>query len=337
MYQRSTMKKWRTLFAGMVVILSRSRPIDAWNACLTRRDCAAAWVSSLVALEETADATTSFSDTVLLKDAAQTKFPLVSFGLQIYDDATAYRLTRQALEVGYRNFFASVLAGNQRGFAQAIRDSGVERKDLFVCGSVVSNRAVGYEKARQRTALGWQRNLEAFSVGRIDYLDQILLDFPGPDEESILGQWAAFTDMMDQGYTKTLAVSNFSPAQLRVICSPADSTKSRYNPVVNQLPFNVAYHPGNVMDENAHFGVLVQAWAPLGGSTGGFNAKIKAACNQIGQKYQKSGSQVALRWIVQKGGAVCTQTTKKEHFVEDLNIFDFQLSSDDMVMLDALA
>lgn len=296
-------------------------------------------VSSLAALEgSTVFNTNVLSDNaVVLSNEAHTKFPLVSFGLQIYDDVTAYRLTRQALEVGYRNFFASVLAGNQRGFAQAIRDSGVDRKELFICGSVVSNRAVGFEKAKRSTTIGWQRNLEAFSVGNIDYLDQILLDYPGPDEDSILGQWAAFSDMMDQGYTKTLAVSNFSPAQLRVICSPSDSAKSRYNPVLNQLPFNVAYHPGSVMEDNSKFGVLVQAWSPLGGTTGGFNSKVQAVCKQVGQKYQKSGSQVALRWIIQKGGAVCTQTTKKEHFVEDLNIFDFQLSSDDMAMLDALA
>jgi diketogulonate reductase-like aldo/keto reductase len=334
-----TMKEWCIFFSFTIVIfLCDGWSVDAWNGCMGRRECTTTLVTSLISLEGTTDTTnTAFSDTVFLKDATRTKFPLVAFGLQIYDDATAYRLTRQALEVGYRNFFASVLAGNQRGFAQAVRDSGVDRKDLFICGSVVSNRADGFEKAKKSTTVGWQRNLEAFSVGNIDYLDQILLDYPGPNDESILGQWAAFADMMDQGYTKTLAVSNFSPSQLGVICSPSDSAKSHYNPVVNQLPFNVAYHPGNVMEENANFGVLVQAWAPLGGSTGGFNPKIKAICKQVGQKYQKSGPQVALRWIIQKAGAVCTQTTNKEHFVEDLNIFDFQLSSDDLATLDAMA
>lgn len=76
-------------------------------------------------------------------------FPTASFGLQVYDDTTAEKLTSLALEVGYRNFFASVLAGNQKGFARAIKASGVARDELFICGSVLSNRAQGFDAAKQ--------------------------------------------------------------------------------------------------------------------------------------------------------------------------------------------
>ena len=262
-------------------------------------------------------------------------FPLVSFGLQIYDDETAYKLTLTALEVGYRNFFASVLAKNQRGFARAVRDSGVPRKDLFICGSVVSNRASGFSDAKVATTKGWQQNMNAFAAGNIDYLDQILLDYPGPDKESIRGQWRAFEEMREQKLTKTLSVSNFSPAQLDFILKDPATT---VRPVVNQLPYSVAYHPGNSVQENAKRGILVQAWAPLGGSLGGrFNSKIKATCSDIAKKYDKSGAQVALRWVIQSGAAVCTQTKNKDHFIEDLNIFDFNLSDEDMAALTALA
>lgn len=114
-------------------------------------------------------------------------FPLASFGLQIYNDDTAYKLTLTAIEAGYRNFFASVLAGNQKGFAKAVRDSGISRQDLYICGSVVSNRAAGYEAAKRATTVGWKQNMDAFGVGNIDYLDQIMLDYPGPDKDSIQG------------------------------------------------------------------------------------------------------------------------------------------------------
>lgn len=106
-------------------------------------------------------------------------FPLASFGLQIYDDATAYSLTLTALECGYRNFFASVLAGNQKGFAKAVKDSDVPREELYICGTVLSNRAQGEEKAYKKTLKGCQENMEAMSLGGIDYLDQIMLDYPG--------------------------------------------------------------------------------------------------------------------------------------------------------------
>lgn len=262
-----------------------------------------------------------------------TKFPLASFGLQIYSDDTAYQLTMTALEVGYRNFFASVLAGNQKGFARAIKDSGIPREDLFICGSVVSNRANGFEAAKKDTTKGWKRNMECFGVGDINYLDQIMLDYPGPDCPSIQGQWAAFEDMHQQGLTKTLSVSNFSPVQLDCVLA-----KASVKPVVNQLPFSVAYHPGDVITENQKRSILVQAWAPLGGSLGGrFGSNIKGECAKIGKKYNKSYAQVALRWILQSGGSFTTQSKKKEHFKEDLEVFDFELSPEEMKVLSNLA
>jgi diketogulonate reductase-like aldo/keto reductase len=261
-------------------------------------------------------------------------FPLASFGLQIYDDETAYKLTLTALEIGYRNFFASVLARNQRGFAKAVRDSGIPRKDLFICGSVVSNRANGFDTAFQATTVGWKQNMEKFAVGNIDYLDQIMLDYPGPDCESIRGQWKAFQEMHEQGLTRTLSVSNFSPSQLDCILNDRNT---KVKPCVNQLPYCVGYHNDSI-EEHTKRNILVQAWAPLGGSLGGrFTKSMKATCAAIGKTYGKSGAQVALRWIVQTGAAFATQSTSKQHFAEDLDIFDFELSSEEMATLSNLA
>eukprot|EP00527_Entomoneis_sp_CCMP2396_P002566 CAMPEP_0198140840 /NCGR_PEP_ID=MMETSP1443-20131203/3929_1 /TAXON_ID=186043 /ORGANISM="Entomoneis sp., Strain CCMP2396" /LENGTH=372 /DNA_ID=CAMNT_0043803375 /DNA_START=121 /DNA_END=1239 /DNA_ORIENTATION=- len=266
-------------------------------------------------------------------------FPLASFGLQIYDDTTAYRLTTTALKSGYRNFFSSVLTGNQRGFAKAIQDSGIARKDLYICGSVVSNRVQGFENAYKATEKGWKANMQAFGAGNIDYLDQIMLDYPGPDSDSIRGQWAAFEAMYDQKLTKSLSVSNFSPGQLDCILL---DPKTTVKPVVNQLPYNVAYHPGatptSAIQENAKRGILVQAWSPLGYSLGGrFNSKIKDQCAQIGKSYNKSWAQVALRWIIQNGASYTVQSKNSDHFAEDLDVFDFILTDRDMQTLDRLA
>jgi 2,5-diketo-D-gluconate reductase A len=261
------------------------------------------------------------------------KFPLTSFGLQIYNDETAYKLTMTALEAGYRNFFASVLAGNQKGFAKAVKASGIPREELYICGSVVSNRVSGFEEAKKLTTKGWKKNMECFSVGDIGYLDQILLDYPGPDCSSIQGQWASFEEMHAQKLTKSLSVSNFSPAQLDCVLS-----KAKVKPVVNQLPYSVAYHPGNSVAENAKRGILVQAWAPLGGSLGGrFSSSMKGTCGTIGKKYGKSWAQVALRWIVQTGASFTTQSKNGRHFKEDLDIFDFELTEEEMSSLSRLA
>lgn len=313
-----------TIVAGATGILSSGLPLvgnPSWHVC------GATMTSSIAPI-------TTLSD--------DTRFPLASFGLQVYNDDTAYKLTLTALQVGYRNFFASVLAGNQRGFAKAIRDSNIPRDELYICGSVVSNRAVGYDAAKQSTTIGWQRNMEAFSVGNIDYLDQIMLDYPGPDKDSIQGQWASFGEMHAKGLVKSLSVSNFSPTQLDYVLNDDDGSRQNFKvkPVVNQLPYSVAYHPGNVVRENGKRGVLVQAWAPLGGSLGGrFNSSVKGACAQIGgsKSPPKSWAQVALRWILQTGASFTTQSKKKEHFEENLDIFDFELTIEEMQRLSALA
>ena len=107
-------------------------------------------------------------------------FPTCSFGLQVYDDETARKLTLTALELGYRNFFASVLAQNQKGFARAVKESGVPREELFICGSVLSNRVQGYDGAFKLSKRGCEENMEAFAKGGIDYVDMIMLDCMHP-------------------------------------------------------------------------------------------------------------------------------------------------------------
>jgi diketogulonate reductase-like aldo/keto reductase len=295
--------------------LSRRQTLEQAAAASTASLCGILFPARVSA----ADAATSSSISPIATLSDGSKFPLASFGLQIYDDNTAYKLTLTALECGYRNFFASVLAGNQRGFAKAVRESGIPRSELYICGSVVSNRVSGFDAAYKETTKGWKKNMEAFAAGNIEYLDQIMLDYPGvysalcfrvllfirantfnrscflccfvgPDCNSIQGQWKSFEDMYQQGLTKSLSVSNFSPPQLDCVLQNSKVAK----PVVNQLPYSVAYHPGNAIAENKKRGILVQAWAPLGGSLGGrFNSSLKGTCAQIGKKYNKSFAQVS--------------------------------------------
>jgi 2,5-diketo-D-gluconate reductase A len=145
--------------------------------------------------------------------------------------------------------------------------------------------------------------------------------------------------MHSQGLTKTLSVSNFSPSQLDCILVDMKSKGAlTVPPVVNQLPYSVAYHPGDSVSENSKRGVLVQAWAPLGGSLGGrFDSNIKNACAKIGKSHNKSFAQVALRWILQTGGSFTTQSKNVDHFKEDLDVFDFELTEKEMATLNSLA
>lgn len=171
--------------------------------------------------------------------------------------------------------------------------------------------------------------MQAFSAGKIDKLDMIMLDYPGPNEESIRGQWRAFEEMKANKLVDDLAVSNFSPAQLDAILVNTDAT----NPTVNQLPFSVAFHPRDILEYNAKRNVHVQSWSPLSRVIGRYGTDLAS----IGRNYGKSAAQVGLRWIVQSGASFCTQSQSKSHFEEDLNVFDFELTNEEMKKIGELA
>ena len=109
----------------------------------------------------------------------------ISVNMNNHTALCAYSPCLRVEQAGYRNFFASVLAGNQRGFARAVQESGLPRRELFICGSVVSNRAGSYEAAYAATKRGCEQNLGAFSAGGVGYLDQIMLDYPGPTDDAV--------------------------------------------------------------------------------------------------------------------------------------------------------
>ena len=160
-----------------------------------------------------------------------------------------------------------------------------------------------------------------------------MLDYPGPDEDAVRGQWAAFEEMRKRGETKSLAVSNFSPAQLDVVLAAAKAgAGAAARPTVNQLRLAPGEYgraqTTRLLAENAKRGVLVQAWSPLRGVLG--DRARRAVCARVGERYGKSAAQVALRWIVQSGASFATQSSKLEHFREDLDVYDFALTPAEM-------
>jgi len=311
----------------------------------TRRSVlAAGLLGSSSAFTAAATATDTGISTATVRLASGQHFPLASFGLQAYDDDRARKATLLALEVGYRNFFASSLAGNARGFARAVCESRIPRSELFICGSVAvspsrSVRAsLGYEAAYASTVRGWDATMAAMVSGGVDRLDMVLLDYPCRACDGVRGQWDALQALAPPA--TSLAVSNFSVDELDCLLRSPGLKRA---PVLNQLPLGVAYHPGHprVLEQNRERGLLVQAWAPLGGSLGGAAQRalptVRAVCSEVGARYGKSGAQVALRWVTQSGAAFTTTSRKRSHLEEDLNgVFDFELSDGDMARLSSL-
>ena len=314
----------------------------ALHAPHTRRDAVglalAAAAAPHAAPVANAAASSKYPSSTVLADGLS--FPLASFGLQYYDDATAERLTRLAIEAGFRNFFAGINLQNQRGFARGVKASGIPRDELFICGSVLRNRALDTGTAYKLTATECAENLDAFSAGGITSLDMIILDrarkSPWPDE-MIRAQWRALEDFKAQGGAKSLAVSNFSPVHLDAILLEKGR---RAKPTVNHLDFCVGFHDPGVVAANGRRGVHVQAWSPLGqGRLTRFLSDAPEAqqtCAEVGAKYGKSACQVALRWVTQSGCSFAVATSSAAHFAEDLALFDWQLNRKDMERLEAI-
>ena len=157
-----------------------------------------------------------------------------------------------------------------------------------------------------------------------------MLDYPAGDCPSIVGQWQAFEDMLAANKTRSIAVSNFSPAQLDCIVS----NKSATVPAVNQLPYSVGSGADSSVADNAkRGGIIVQAYSPLDSGS----LASGPDCQSIGAKHHKSAAQVALKWILQRNATFTTETQTKQYFQEDLDLFDFQLTPAEMAKLNAKA
>ena len=274
----------------------------------------------------------SASDTIpAIRLADGTSLPLPIFGLQIYDDNTAEICTMRALECGFRAFFTSPEAGNQRGFARAISRSGVARGDIFIAGSVLSDDANGYREALKETSRACDESLEALASGGVDSLDMLLLERPAGTCAAIRGQWQEMMKRRGSGVCRSLGVCNFDLADLDCLAGAA------YMPQVNQIPYSLALRMPHrqILRGHRERRIALMTWGPLGGPSALIPRSMLDQCAAIGKQYDKTAYQVALRWIVQQGVAFTVHSRVPEHLRSDLAIFDFALTNDEMASLES--
>lgn len=159
----------------------------------------------------------------------------------------------------------------------------------------------------------------------------IMLDYPSSLSgcDGVSGQWRALRELYANGLTRSIAVSNFSPAQLQCLVAPAGAGVSAPAPAVNQMRYCVGGH-GSEVETDAKYGTIVQAYSPLGSG----RLPSDPLLQQIAASHGKSAAQVALRWILQHNATIATQSTSSEHLKADLELFDFELTAAEMKQLD---
>ena len=240
------------------------------------------------------------------------KMPILGFGTYDLREEVCRRCVADAISFGYRLFDTATVYGNEEFVGAGIRDSGIDRKELFITSKVWVDDS-GYENTKKAFDISLNK------LGT-DYLDLYLIHRPRGDVD---GTWKAMQELNREGRIKSIGVSNFEPDQLHDLMSKFD-----IRPSVNQIETHAFFQQFKSYDVLEQADVQMEAWAPFAeGRNGLFTNETLAA---IGKKYNKTNAQVSLRWHYQRGIVAIPRTSQKAHMKENLEVFDFELSKSDM-------
>jgi len=247
------------------------------------------------------------------------EMPILGLGVfQVADLAECEQSVATAIETGYRLIDTAASYGNETAVGNAIKRSGIAREHLFITTKLWASDT-GYEKTKK----AFEKSLKNL---QLDYLDLYLIHQPIGD---VHGSWRAMEELYKAGKIKAIGVSNFHPDRLMDLI-----VFNEIVPAVNQIetnPFHQQIETHEFLKEN---NVQIQSWASFAeGKNDIFKNELLAS---IGKKYNKSIAQVVLRWLIQRGVAVIPKSVRKERMEENIKVFDFELTPDDMAAIQTL-
>lgn len=247
------------------------------------------------------------------------EIPILGFGVfQIADLAECERSVVEAIQTGYSHIDTAASYQNEEAVGRGIKQSGVAREKLFITTKLWIQRN-GYEG----TIKAFENSLKRL---QLDYIDLYLIHQPFGD---VYGEWRAMEELHRQGKVRAIGVSNFHPDRIMDLM-----IHNQITPAVNQIevnPFQQQIDSQEFLQDN---NVMVEAWAPF--AEGKNNIFQNAVLLSIAAKHQKSVAQVILRWLVQRGIIALAKSTRKERMVENIGVFDFELSVEDMTAIATL-
>lgn len=244
------------------------------------------------------------------------EMPTLGYGVFLVSPNECERCVSDALEVGYRLIDTAQAYQNEEGVGNAWRKSGIKREDLFLVTKVwISNN--GEEKAAKSID-------ESLRKLQTEYIDLLLIHQAYGD---VFGTWRAMEKAYRAGKVRAIGVSNFQAGRFFDFAHYVD-----VKPMVNQLQCNTLIQQVGIEPILAETDTKIMAWGPLGGQ--GVEGIVKSEeLTAIGTKYNKSAAQVALRWLTQRGIVAIPKSTHKERMTQNIDIFDFTLTDDDMAQI----
>jgi diketogulonate reductase-like aldo/keto reductase len=224
-----------------------------------------------------------------------------------------------AVQAGYRSFDTASIYGNERGLGRAIAASGLPRDEVFVTTKLWHD------------ALGYDAALRAFdeSLARLglDHLDLFLIHWPAPARGDFVQSWKALEKLTADGRVRAIGVSNFQIPHLRRLSELTGTV-----PAINQIELHPNLIQDNLRAYHSEHGIVTQAWSPLA------NGRLvrDPGIGQLAEKYGKSAAQVILRWHVELGNVVVPKSATPARIRENIDIFDFELSAEEMAQIESL-
>lgn len=253
------------------------------------------------------------------------EIPVLGFGTwKIEDGDAAINIVKSAIEIGYRHIDTAAAYGNEVSVGKAIKESGVNRKDLFITSKVWTTER-GYDK----TMAAFERTVSNLGL---DYIDLYLIHWPASSsrfkdwKEINLDTWKALTELYKAGRVRAIGVSNFLVSHLRAL------VETETLPMVDQIEF----HPGQMQNETLQFckehNILVEAWGPLGRGKMLTDERLV----KIANKYNKFVAQLCIRWCLQNGVLPLPKSVTPSRMTENTEVFDFVISDEDIATINAM-
>lgn len=247
--------------------------------------------------------------------------PRIGLGVWRLPDSDAPQLVADAIAAGYRHIDTAEAYQNEAGVGHGLKRANVRRRDLWITSKL------------QTSLQGYDSTLRAFDQTMaklaLDQLDLFLVHWPAPARNQYVATWKAFIELQQQGRIRSIGVSNFLPGHLERLIGETGVT-----PAVNQIELHPKYQQAATRDWHAQHGIVTESYSPLGGK--GTELLNDPVISGIAQRIGRSPAQVIIRWHLQLDLVVLPKSSKLERAVENLDVWDFELTDDDMAAVGGL-